>query len=129
MKQKSVEKWISKNAEKLKKEILPDEWILHIEYAYLEGSNKRQVPMQVKVLPEYRKGTIWICPEHIDSESELEECFKHELFHLILNPYELILETIEALVPASSRKAVGSLFNQAAEQTVRNLELSKALFP
>lgn len=73
---------------------------------------------------EYNAATITLNPEAIDDEDQVLKTLRHELFHIVLAPFDLYRTMLDALIegdPAKERMfAVAE--RHAVEKAVINLE-------
>ncbi len=78
---------------------------------------------QCETLIDYNRATIAFNPALFSDEKSLLKTIRHELFHVVLSPFDLFMETInqiEALEPL--RPALTRLWTHAQEMGVVNLE-------
>lgn len=123
MDKSAVQKWVDKNAERIKQEFGLDNWRLVINIENLDPAKDGSISaMRVKWKPEYERATIWINFNEIPNEEELAYHFRHELMHIMHSPFELVWRSLWEIFTEDEAKIFGELWTQAEELTVRNLE-------
>lgn len=72
---------------------------------------------------DYNEAVINLNPKAFDSEKDVIETLRHELFHIIMSPYELFIQCVDSLdVGATSRKLLSRALTHSREKCVINLE-------
>lgn len=73
---------------------------------------------------DYNKASISLDPDAFDDERETLEVLRHELFHLLLSPFTVFLNTIKPLLrnDRSRSDMAENVWTYASEQAVINLE-------
>jgi hypothetical protein len=70
----------------------------------------------------YCKATVRIHPEFAASEDDVIDSIRHELLHLLFEPYDLYREAIRQLLPVRDLAAEDRLWVYAMERTLLNFE-------
>jgi hypothetical protein len=77
-----------------------------------------------QIAVNYNKALIRFNPEAFDDEADLVKTIRHELFHIVLSPYDVFLAVVRPLLEPT--EVVGEMaraaWTHAIEQGVVNLE-------
>jgi hypothetical protein len=104
-------------------------WHIEVIYGPLTDDGERPSPgtryvAECNASIPYDQASIRIDPEQIDDEEHLLEVLRHELFHVLVSPFNLHrniqVATIESGSPADEQE--GGLWKYCEEQAVINLE-------
>lgn len=98
-------------------------WRLRVQYGPIEGGDaKTALYGTCRPLPEYERATIELDPEQFDDEAELLRTLRHELFHAVLGPLELLMRVAVYGLGGRHGQSVRSAATYAIEGVIRNLE-------
>ena len=99
-------------------------WRVTVEYGPIDSSGACGAPAaEMNVQPQYERALMSIDPEKIQDEEMLEAVLKHELLHILHSPFALVWDAIAEAIPDENLyKAIRSIYWNANEMTVRNLE-------
>jgi hypothetical protein len=74
-------------------------------------------------LVDYDSAYISLNPEGLEDEESVLKTLRHELFHIILSPFDLYLAAVERTdIVASSGEILHRVWDHASERSVINLE-------
>ncbi len=99
MKEKQIQSWIDKNLNKLVYINGLEAWDIQVKIKTVSeydlkctnGCTQAEVS---ELLFEYKSAKIILFSESIDSIKEIPIILQHELFHILLSPYDMLLESI-----------------------------------
>jgi hypothetical protein len=75
-------------------------------------------------LVDYNSAHISLNPESFEDEDAVLRTLRHELFHVVLSPFDLYSSAVDRAIdtPASVREILDRVWNHACERAVINLE-------
>jgi hypothetical protein len=75
-------------------------------------------------LVDYNSAHISLNPESFDDEESVMRTLRHELFHIVLSPFDLYSSSVDRAieVPNAVREILDRVWNHACERAVINLE-------
>ncbi len=100
-------------------------WRLQVSYGPIPSDDPEwETRGEVTVKPNYNQAMIRLNPDAFDDETALLKTLRHELFHVVLTPYDVFIAIVKPLLTPS--EAVESMataaWRNACEQAVINLE-------
>ncbi len=123
MDRSAVTKWIDKNKDTIILEFGLSHWKINIECHALQPDDNGAISaMKVKTLPEYERAQILVNFDAIPNDAALDEHLRHELMHILHAPFDLLWQALKDIIPAEQHSLLGTLYTQAEERTVLNLE-------
>lgn len=99
-------------------------WDIHIGYNLRESNGSKRAGGRCEATPDYNLALIQIDPDVHDDEKEVIKTLKHELFHVLLSPFDVYSEAVN-LATADDPKSyqiLERMFTHAKEKAVINLE-------
>ncbi len=98
MRIKTVTDWVKKHSKAIIKKNGLDDWNIEIDIKGKIKSEKDSASHTLAqlrcVMYEYKVARIWIYANNMPNIEELEKTLQHELFHVILAPYDLFLQSL-----------------------------------
>lgn len=109
----------------VEREILRLLKVLHLEDWRVEGCLGRaggcDSIAEVGALDEYKVASITVDPERHDSLDEISESVRHEVFHLLLAPFQAYRAALKD-ANGEDFKDLPSLWDRCEEDVIRRLE-------
>jgi hypothetical protein len=107
----------------LKSRLGIDHWDIEVTYGYIEGDVGCTTKGRCRRQVDYDRATIEIDPEAHDDEADVLKTLRHELFHVVLAPYDLYTYSVDKAGLDSPINAVlDRVWGHACEKAVIRLE-------
>jgi hypothetical protein len=71
---------------------------------------------------DYNSAHITLNPEAFDVEDEVLKTLRHELFHVVLSPFDLYTTAVSTIVAGDAKSILQRVSDHATEKAVKNLE-------
>lgn len=99
-------------------------WNITASYSPLSPDDGRRVHAEITRNSNYNSAHIDFNPEPTEDEAHLLKVLRHELFHVLLSPYDLYGRAVEALLEDDpvKQKVFDEVLTNSMEQAVINLE-------
>lgn len=95
-------------------------WKLTVSYDLREsGDGTRRTAARVEMLVDYNSAAISIDPDCCDTEEDVLRHLRHELFHVVLSPYQLYRDVT---ANGKASEAASRVWVHCDEKAVINLE-------
>lgn len=102
-------------------------WRLELVYAIPKDENPSLVYAQTTLSHERQRATIVINPTAFETEEELHETIRHELYHLVVSPFEILfhalpnehrvlLEIVEEAIVRGIERMYGGLMDKEGSE-------------
>jgi len=119
-----VKEWVEANIESLMLSYGVPHWQITIEYAFDDSSG---CAGKCNANPRYERAKITLNIPIIDDIEDLEKILRHEICHIHHSPFEMVRWALEDALDqlpgmASTKAALNSVFHDAMELTVKNIE-------
>lgn len=116
-----VRKIIQKEKDNLIKLLALEHWDIKFEYDLDDLDIYGECHKQY----DYKRATIRFNPKMFEERAAVVKTLRHELFHIVLAPFDLYMESIDELLIDGTDKAhiLGKIWTHAHEQGVLALEL------
>lgn len=126
MDRSAVRRIVEANLARLMGELGVRHWTVDVDYDFRghdDGTPGRTVGRCVNLL-DYDRATIHLDPDGLDDEAEVLDVLRHELFHVVLAPYDLFGNVVEELTKGNPKldKAAARVWRHAQERAVAALE-------
>lgn len=121
MDQSKVKEIVERESPNLIRLMALDHWTIIYKFDYT--AEKCYAECDAKA--DYTRATIRFNPAEMENETDVITTLRHELFHVVLSPYDLYLEAVDKILPDPSpeAKVLGRVWTHVIEQGVVNLEL------
>jgi hypothetical protein len=98
-------------------------WTIEVKYDLRDEDDDGRAVGQCDRLLDYDRATIRLDPDNID-EADLLHVLRHELFHVVLAPFDLFGTIAEELTGGNAKldKAAARVWRHAVEKTISALE-------
>jgi hypothetical protein len=115
---------VDREIESLQERLGIPHWSIVIDYDLRKSSEGYVTRGICEWRVDYNKASISLDPDCLDDEAELLSVLRHELFHVLLSPFTVFLNTIKPLLRDDGQKAdmAENVWTYASEQAVINLE-------
>jgi hypothetical protein len=122
--QSAVERIVRREIEPLKEKLGLRDWGIKVHFDLKSESIEAIASGECNWLIDYEKATIRLAPAELETEEEVIEVLRHEMFHIVLAPISIYANAIRpALEGDAARRAMAeSVFTHAVERMVINLE-------
>lgn len=118
MDKSAVESWVNENLDQYKSMMGLERWRFGLFYEQIDET----YGMTIQTLPEYELARITIDFEKMKDIQHVEECFLHEMMHIMHSPYEIAWKIASKLLDDDkSLETLEAAWHHAEEMTVRNL--------
>jgi hypothetical protein len=99
-------------------------WSLVISFGPLGDNGVARIKGRCTRQVDYNRAHIELDPEELDDEADVLKTLRHELFHVVLAPFDLYSQAADALAPRDSpaESMLDRLWTHALEQAVIALE-------
>lgn len=99
-------------------------WKIRVVYDLRRGDDESATRGECRYLVDYNRATIALDPDCFDEESEVVEILRHELFHLVLSPFQVVLDAMRPVLEKEPTlmAVMESVRVHATEKAVINLE-------
>ena len=119
-----AEKIVTQHIPELAKRLGLSYWSISFDFAPIAEDDGDPVYGSCRSLVDYQSATIALNPGEFATEAEILETLRHELFHLVLSPFNLFAEAVSKAFDSDDRAAavLGRVLTHAKEQAVAGLE-------
>jgi hypothetical protein len=99
-------------------------WSVTVDFDLREPSGNFSTCGQCNFHVDYDKATIGFDPDRLDDEAEVLHVLRHELFHLVVSPFSIFMNSIRPLLNTDPVKSdmAESVLTHAMERAVINVE-------
>jgi hypothetical protein len=119
MDRSAVKKVIEANIKDLLEKLGLPHWDIKIELGPIEGGATGQCGRKI----DYNQAYVELDPELLDDEEHVLKVLRHELFHVVLSPYDLYERAVaNAGLSDDMDRVLGRIWTHAMEKAVINLE-------
>lgn len=124
MDRSEVKAIVDEHIETLLRQLGISHWNLVIDYDMRRSDGDFTTTAECVWRVDYNRATISLDPDAFRDEAHVLEVLRHELFHLVLSPFTVFLNTIKPLLQNDHEKAdmAENVWTYASEQAVINLE-------
>jgi hypothetical protein len=124
MDRSAVKKVVDDNIEGLLEKLGIAHWKVRISYDLRSGTEIARHSGYCTRLVDYNKAHVEIDCDECDDEAEVLKILRHELFHIVLAPIDILTNALDAAVTKDEalRGAMESIRTHAIEKAVINLE-------
>ncbi len=119
-----VEAVVAKHLPGLQAELGLDRWTIQISYEATGADGDGYLRLgECTRLVDYESACFTLNPEGFSDEAAVLKTLRHELFHVVLAPFDLYLAAVERLgLTSPTAEVVGRVWDHAAERGVAALE-------
>jgi hypothetical protein len=119
MDRSAVEAIVRREIEPLKERLGLAHWHTAVDLGPIEDGAIGQCSRKI----DYDKAYIELDPGRLDDEEEILKVLRHELFHVIVSPFDLFERGVaNAGLSGAMNAVLGRVWDHAVEQAVINLE-------
>jgi hypothetical protein len=124
MDRSAVKKVVDGAIEPLIEKLGVPHWRIEVHYSLRESTDAFQVHAACTRDVNYNRAVIEFDPDQFDDEAHVLKALRHELFHVVLSPFDLFGQGVEQVVGEASPagKVLARTWKYAVEQGVINLE-------
>jgi hypothetical protein len=124
MDRSEVRKIVERELEPLKARLGLSHWSVTVDFDLREPSGDFSTRGQCNFHVDYDKATICFDPDQLDDESEVLHVLRHELFHIVVSPFSIFMNSIRPFLNTDPVKAdmADSVLTHAMERAVINIE-------
>lgn len=124
MDKSKVREIVKSHAERLMEQLGLPHWSIDFYYELRLSDATRTVKGQCTRTIDYNQAAIELDPDAFDDETDILKILRHELFHVVLSPFDLFHHAAEELWKDDPvKKAVlDTVWTHAVEQAAINLE-------
>jgi hypothetical protein len=99
-------------------------WSVAVAFDLREPSGHFSTRGECNFHVDYDKATICFDPDQLDDEAEVLHVLRHELFHIIISPFSIFMNSVRPFLNTDPVKfdMADSVFTHAMERAVINLE-------
>lgn len=97
-------------------------WKVTVSYGLRGESDDATINAQCTRLVDYNRALIEFDPDALDDEAEVLRVLRHELFHILLSPFDVYTGAVRRLDLGSAEAVLDQVQTHATEQAVINLE-------
>jgi hypothetical protein len=120
MDRSAVEAIVRREIEPLKRQLGISHWKVSAHYDLRADDCCTRA--QCTTLVDYERVRIDFDPDGMDDEAEVIETLLHELLHVVLSPFDIVVNALRDVLDERTRTILQSIHTHAVEKAVINLE-------
>lgn len=121
MDRSEVQRIVEREIGPLKRKLGIEFWKIGLHYN-LRGEGDHCTRAQCTTLVAYNRARIEFDPDAFDDEEAVLDALRHELFHVVLAPFDLVANSLRDVLDDDLRTVFQSIRDHAVEKAVVNLE-------
>jgi hypothetical protein len=124
MDRSEVRKIVERELEPLKARLGLSHWSVTVDFDLREPTGNFSTRGQCNFHVDYDKATICFDPDQLDDEAEVLHVLRHELFHIVVSPFSIFMNSIRPFLNTDPVKLdmAESVLTHAMERAVINVE-------
>jgi hypothetical protein len=124
MDQSSAREIVERDIEGLMEALGIPHWRITVEYGPIPGDGDDGLSSQGQCtrLIDYESAVIELDPARLDDEAHLLKILRHELFHVVLSPFDLMRSWMLTGISGAEHDRAMRVINHATERGVKHLE-------
>jgi hypothetical protein len=124
MDKSTLKAMVDREIEPLMRRLGIPHWRVTVSYGLVEGSGlNRRFHGECNRSVDYNQAHITLDPETLDDEAHALKVLRHELYHVVLAPFDVYSNAVDAAVgTGTTTNILGSVWTHAVEQAAINLE-------